>query len=50
MLDSGASTSILSLDLARRLKLKLGARGELWLKGQPKSSASSRFDDQLHSK
>ncbi|GMF53357.1 unnamed protein product [Phytophthora fragariaefolia] len=33
MLDSGASTSILSLDLARRLKLKLKSRGELILNG-----------------
>ncbi|GMF22446.1 unnamed protein product [Phytophthora fragariaefolia] len=33
MLDSGASTSILSLDLARRLKLKLKCRVELILNG-----------------
>jgi len=33
MLDSGASTSILSLDLARRLRLKLESRGELVLNG-----------------
>ncbi|OWY93096.1 LOW QUALITY PROTEIN: hypothetical protein PHMEG_00037633 [Phytophthora megakarya] len=33
MLDSGASTSIISLDLARRLKLKVEPRGELLLNG-----------------
>ncbi|OWY96485.1 hypothetical protein PHMEG_00033237, partial [Phytophthora megakarya] len=33
MLDSGASTSIISLDLARKLKLKVEPRGELLLNG-----------------
>ncbi|OWZ05543.1 hypothetical protein PHMEG_00022353 [Phytophthora megakarya] len=33
MLDSGASTSIISLDLARRLKLRVEPRGELLLNG-----------------
>ncbi|OWZ06784.1 LOW QUALITY PROTEIN: hypothetical protein PHMEG_00020919 [Phytophthora megakarya] len=37
MLDSGASTSIISLDLARRLKLKVEPRGELLLNGEDQS-------------